>query len=583
MKKEKLILTALVSSAVLCVALSFTGKFSTNALYADTEEQWSHYSAVADGLNRDGIKEYWVSCTSHEHQFTAPTVSAEHIVDKGAPTQDFIDSLPLSDDRLVPTSYRTLYDFENGLVPSVLVGNSLVKIPVISDTDGVDGSKCLDVPVRSGDFMFGLSKDCLDLIFEDTSVNAIAFDAKSTVASQNWRYGTPGGPNGATQPFEHYANGDGINTNWKTFYFTRDMYDAWTDGSYMIKGSTGDAHIYIDNVRTTDTDLYTHRKSYGFETSGVTDASDTSGKIRVPYSNKVLFKAEGAGVVANSGSMDYSIKSEGNRSFHFTKQNGYIAVYMETSIVNAIPGDYVLLDMYSTVGINSYDNNKGITDGSNGAFNRQTPANKWFTLVLNKSTQITNDGRILTLSGSAAGDIYFDNIRGLGSLDDFETAYAFKAGQYGYALDYKTDVTEAAGGTIRDTNKNYTFLVNGAGCSGAEITTEKASSGHHSLKISWSAKGYCALSINPNLLNTYLPAGFSVSFDIWVSGSFTGGTFIGNAVNNHVGSWTTVTLEASNFEYDSGKNSYNGRFSTANYNQAGEFYLDNFKLIAPAA
>ena len=568
---------SLCSVSAITAAASLGGGVATlkhaNAL---ADEVWNHYSAVNATFESNGIKEYWVSCSSHEVRFTEP--SDVTINDNGAPTSDFINALPENDSRVIK-AFDRIYDFENNTVPACFTGNSVVTGTSVT-SNGVDGSKGLEVAVKAGDFEFGLNKDYLDAAFSYSWVKAVAVDAKATTASQNWRTGSVGGEVGKKQPFEGYHTDSGITTSWKTFYFTRAMYDAWDSTSAMLRGSTGAGTVYIDNIRPVDYDVYTNSARFGFETNGF---KESTSPMSVRYGNNIEgLSANGAGLVEGSWSYDYSIKSEGNRSLKFTKQSGYISVSLNKTIINAIPGNHVLLDMYLSGAINSYDNNKGMTDGMNNAFNKQMPAGKWFTIVLDKTTGITTDGRILTFSGSASPNIYIDNIRGASALDEVETGYAFKAGQYGYYVDYKTDTTEAAGSTIRDANKNYSFLVNGANLVSAEVTTEKVSAhSTRSVKFTYSAKGYCALLINPNLLNEYLPKGYTISLDLYVDGSFTGGTAWGNVANKCMGKWGTVTLDESMFEKNT-SNVYNGRFFANNFNEAGSFYVDNIVLNAPA-
>ncbi|MCQ3035616.1 MAG: hypothetical protein MJ248_05340, partial [Bacilli bacterium] len=570
MKNKKLLtlgLSLCTVSAIAALAAVGGGRTIFRHTNALADEVWSHYLAVNPTFDTNGSKEYWISCSTHEVRFTAP--SDVTIEDKGAPSQAFVDGLADDDARLIK-AYSRVYAFEDGVVPTFFTSNSVVASASIGATSGVEGSKCLEVSVKAGDFEFGFDKNYLDAAFANSWVKAVAFDAKATAASQNWRTGATGGEVGSKQPFEGYHTDSGITTSWKTFYFTRAMYENWS--AQMIRGSTGAGTVYIDNVRPVDYDIYSNCGRFGFESNGFKGSSFAEGstEISVRFGNNVQgLSISGAGVVNSSWSYDYNIKSEGNRSIKYTKQSGYTALYLNKSIINAIPGDYVLIDMYSTTGINSYDNNKGICTGMNGAFNKQTPGNKWFTIVLNKTNDITSDGRTLQIQGGAAGDIYFDNIRGASKLDEVETGYAFKAGQYGYYLDYKTDTTETAGNTIRDVNKNYTFMVNGANLVSAEVTSEKVSShSNRSVKFTYSGKGYCALLINPNLLNDYLPKGYTISFDLYVNGSFTGGTAWGNIANKCMGKWGTVTLTEDMFEKNS-SNVYNGRFFANNFNEAG--------------
>lgn len=589
-KKIKLGFLALSLGAVVAtLAVTTTSGNLFNRSDAGSDEVWNHYIGVKATMENRGIKEYWVSCSTHVTQFEAPLSGT--IMDKGAPSLDFINSLTDNDERLIMPFHR-IYDFEDGVIPECIIANNIVTGALITTDGGVEGSKALEVTVKAGDFKFGFDKDYLDAAFASNAVKAVAFDAKSTVASENWRYDTPQGEPSASasQPYEAYSSGNaGVATTWKTFFFTRKMYNSWVDNvSYMIKGSTGVATITIDNVRPVTYDIYDNITQFGFESNCMkSSSSSTFEALRGASANAIT--VSGAGLVADSWGYAYDKKTEGNRSMKFTKQSGYLALSLNTSIINTIPGDYVVFDLYTTSAFNSKTDNLGMATGMNGVVDneKQIPGNKWITLTFKKNCSgtgdITTDGRFLILQGSTACDVYLDNIRGIDKLDDLETAYAFNAGQYGYALDYKTETTETAGGTIRDTNKNYTFLVNGGCCAKTEVTTEKSSTGNKSVKYTWSGKGYCAMFINPLLLNMVLPKGFSVSFDIWASKSFTGGTFMGNAVNSHIGEWTTVTIDASNFEYDATKGNYNGRFSTANYNEAGVFYVDNFQLIAPQA
>lgn len=487
---------------------------------------------------------------------------------------------------------KTIIDFEDSIIPTSFVNNNIVSEVKITN-DGVEGSKSLEISVKAGDFKFGLDKNHLDLLFKDNEVAAVAFDAKASKASQNWRYDTPQGEPSASasQPYEDYEVGAGIATSYKTFYFTRKMYNSWVENeSYMVKGALdGVEKVYVDNFRTVDYDIYNNKKQYGFETNTLKKTAANAVSVRIG-SGKQAMSISGAGVVEDSWSYSYDNKTEGNRSIKFKKQSGYLAIYLDTSIISQIPGDYVVFDLFTTVGFNSTDDNKGMSTGQSGVINNQkpTPNSKWFTLSFKKfksesdKGDITSDGRLLQIQGSPACDVYIDNIRGIDAIDGFESAYAFKAGEYGYGLDYKTEHTEAAGNTIRDVNKNYSFMVNSGACTNAEISMDNVLNGHKSIKYTFSAKKYCALFINPQLLDIYLPKGFSISFDIFSSTSFTGGTLMGNAVNSHIGEWTTVTLTEENFERaSSGNLIYNGRFSQANFNDAGYFYIDNLRLVPP--
>jgi hypothetical protein len=75
---------------VLSVAAFANPKMSN--LVADDATIWNHYTEVKPTLESNGIKEYWVNCTTHEHVFTKPSVDENQIVEKGKPALAFINS-----------------------------------------------------------------------------------------------------------------------------------------------------------------------------------------------------------------------------------------------------------------------------------------------------------------------------------------------------------------------------------------------------------------------------------------------------------------------------------------------------------
>jgi hypothetical protein len=103
MKKSKRLLFLLIASTVVsATAVAFasvSAKRGTRWVSGTDGAIWNHYSAVAPTFEKRGSKEYWVNCSTHESVFSAP--ASENIVDKGAPTREFIDSLASNDSRLV--------------------------------------------------------------------------------------------------------------------------------------------------------------------------------------------------------------------------------------------------------------------------------------------------------------------------------------------------------------------------------------------------------------------------------------------------------------------------------------------------
>ena len=84
----------------MLLGVLFAGKTQiAHNILGSSDEVWNHYTGVDATLEKKGIKEYWVNCTTHESVFSAP--ASDHIVDMGAPSESFINSLPDNDPRLL--------------------------------------------------------------------------------------------------------------------------------------------------------------------------------------------------------------------------------------------------------------------------------------------------------------------------------------------------------------------------------------------------------------------------------------------------------------------------------------------------
>ena len=179
MKKKTNLL--FVGTSLLVVAAAAGTAFSTlkmSGVWGTDDTVWNHYSAVAASLGVRGIKEYWVSCDDHSHQFTAPI--SEHIVNKGAPSREFIDSLDVEDDRLI--EYKRYYDFSDRHLPSFITPNRNVSA-VVAENGRVE------ISVTANDYGVNIGKEYLDIVFADPNVDAIAFDAFSPdEATSNFRH-----------------------------------------------------------------------------------------------------------------------------------------------------------------------------------------------------------------------------------------------------------------------------------------------------------------------------------------------------------------------------------------------------------
>ena len=127
--------------------------------------------------------------------------------------------------------------------------------------------------------------------------------------------------------------------------------------------------------------------------------------------------AKGVQLTNEGHSSDFA--TDGVSSLTFTKNSGYIALYMGQAFTKAVEDSAskkVAFDIYSTVHVNSNGSVNNLTDGKNGNFANQggaLKANTWTTFVLDQNmyTTSSDSGRFLIIQGSSAGTFYLDNFR----------------------------------------------------------------------------------------------------------------------------------------------------------------------------
>lgn len=394
-------LTLLGSS--ICISQTNVLK-NTVAVVHDSNCEWHHYNEVSPSYEDSGCKEYWICCNHSElgPQFTAPT--SGNIVNSTHPS-GFVSSLSTDDSRYM-APYGEPLSFEDGQIPSLISKGPNINSLEVIDTDATDGSRCLKASISGSDYGISFSKNYLDKVFANSSIQAIEFDAKGSKASCNFRHRT----NGSNVCYEINSNGWGIDTTWKRFSFTRDFYNNHKEsGDYMIYGGeyTSGNYLLIDNVRPVTKAL----NSYGFDNGKFTE-SLTASKLETygPSSSIQLFAHSASSGIVTSVGFDYSIKTEGLRSIKYTKANGYMAFFTSSAIRNMLSDTVALsIDVYSTVAANGFTT-QNFVDGVNMKSLGQKVANQWETFTITKS-QMSSDGRFLILQGSTSGDWYFDNIR----------------------------------------------------------------------------------------------------------------------------------------------------------------------------
>ena len=518
--------TAFVVAAVAATAHEGFVKFGKSTDNA----RWNHYAAVAATFDSKGSKEYWVSCESHDHQFVEP--SSTNIVDMGAPSQQFIDSLPSNDDRLVEKTWQVI-SFENdsdiNLISS-LRNNFNVK-EVVDTAGATDGSHALKLTWKdnTGDFM--VAKSYLDKAFADPSVTAVKFDAKGSVALVEMKYvtNTTGASGDVAPRYENKSDaGFGLTTEWKTFAWTRELYNNlvayptqygtikhaffWTN----LGSNYATFEFYLDNIRP----VYNSDTIGGFEggrlVSGSPSFRDFNGTEFLVVENQSGDPTQGSPA---SWGFDYTYKSEGNRSMKFHKPYGKYIFFKSVTMRNTLTSDddYFTVDIRATSAFNTNSSNKGISDGNGVPFfsaNSGTmDGNGWTRLVVKKTN--LNSAKFLQFTASTECDIYIDNIQ-YHSGDDtsFEgNNVTFDNGFYYYrgASKKLADNLMVNSAFYLQTNNSTSYLA---------LSRTRATDGNQSLMFT-KATGSDVNIYFTAVAKAALTNGATLSIDIWTTKSCT--------------------------------------------------------------
>ena len=566
-KNKFLVMGAVIGTTALMVGSVFVSQDPFFKKTAGTDGDWNHYSAVAATLDSKGIKEYWVNCNTHEHQFTAPASGT--IVDQGAPDQAFINSLASNDDRLVDR-YLKGFDFDDGVNPYITIKSGFETLQVV-DGEGVGGSKALRASrSTAGDSFLRISKEYLDAVFANPNVKSLSFAAKAHNPTNNFRHisvdaSYVNNNSNIISCFEINNANWGITTTYKTFYLTRGVYSQMnmSDGNldWFVKfgaGSVLPQYLYLDDIKICTTDYY------DASFNGLENGYWSGTELKNPVLNERSFY--GTGQLENAG-FSYDMKTEGVRSFKFDKLSNYSAYYLGTSMNSSLgENDYITFDMYGTTALNC--SNGAINSGQNHQFLASNfPANKWVTLTMPKS-EITTDGRFLILQGSATGTYYIDNIRVNSAKYSFESNTRTSIfGDYANASHY--DIADSsASNTLRDGTKDYVAIAEWGGWTEIKVVEGIASEGAYSLKLTTTA-GNKPIRIMPAWYDR-MDDDSTFSFDIYTENM----TFTGICASVPKGAWTTITITKAQF----GAN-YRLFDGSTNKFSAGTMYLDNFVLV----
>ena len=569
-KKKLLTLTGVFGITALAFGVILATQAPMLKLAQGTDGQWNHYEGVAATLEQPGIREYWVNCNTHEHQFSAPAGVTP--TEMGAPSASFIKSLPSNDDRLIDRYLKGI-DFEDGVNPYITIKSGFETLSVV-DGEGVGGSKAL-VATRStaGDSFLKMSKDYLDAVFADPNVKSLSFAARAHNATNNFRHISVDAQyvnnnSNIISCFEINNANWGITTTWKTFYLTRGVYSQMNANDsnldWFVKfgaGSVLPQYLYIDNIKICTEDYY----DYTF--NGLENGYWSGTELKDPVINQRSISVASA---TNQG-FDYDVKTEGVRSFTVTKVSGENPFYLSAgmnSLVQAAGDDlYITFDFRGTTALNY--TNEGIRDGNRNqlaCLKANFAANKWQTITIPKSG-VTSDGRFFIIGTSATGQYWIDNIRLNNAQYSFEDQpYTSLFGNYANVSHYAiADSTESD--YLRDHAIDYVFIAEWGSWTSIEVVEGISSDGAYSVRLT-TTQGGKPIRMMPQWVNI-MDDDSVFSFDIYSEDM----TFSGVLSSVTPGVWTTLSFTKAEFKTIASYRPFDSGYS------AGTMYLDNFRLV----
>ncbi|MCQ2742717.1 MAG: hypothetical protein MJ239_05400 [Bacilli bacterium] len=593
-KKTLYLGSALLLSAGLTAVVGIAtanGGALPNLADGPSNEVWNHYAAVEAGTTQRGIKEYWVSCDTHETVFTAPTEGT--ISDKGAPSQAFINRLPANDARLVKQLGKI--DFEDASDLN-LFENTIGTLAIVESADATSGNKVLQVtPNSGGSIKWTLKDSVLDKLFADPSVHSIAFDARGEAANGNFRRNSTG--SNITYEIDDQGRA-GLKTEWKTFYFERGMYDQYVASkaggknvAVLVSDGNATNKVFFDNIRICQY-APEDMQYQGFEGGSVFKASDTDYRVSGYARTATTFPTSKSNydLYITGDAADFTVShtteivSEGRRALKIEHTGlSPVTIRLNAEFANNANADGIMFDVYwDGTGTGRTEINFAAQVGmSKIAQNHNLYSGCWSTGVMPKSAITTQTGayyEFLKLGGSQCnGTFIIDNIRPYYATEGFEAAgVATSSSNVEISSNIAPDSQFKMGSNRRDKN-DHVFYINGNGASASScITDEFYTQGTKSFKyVHEGTNTNFNIYVNKAMYGDKLDAA-GVSIDVL---TFDGKIerFMGNQTVNPDGEWHTYTIT---------KEQMNTLRATTHYclaynasAKAGTYYFDNLRFL----
>ena len=363
--------------------------------------------------------------------------------------------------------YADTLSFDDGVLPTYMTkAGDTESISVVE----LDGNKVLQIKLKTTakNPWMNVPIEFLASFFEGTDVAHIAFEAKTGSSKiGDFRRATYQ-ESASAFGYVAYENNDGFNgidTTYKTFFFTREDYNYWivngkTEELFIraIGLESGDS-IYVDNIRPATQEEY-ELMMYSFGSGGVRDYKDpTTGKYELHFRSPLATIADQTfNMKLGSGNQFTNIGyvedgTDGNRAFQFTKEAGNVQIHfpsnkMGYTTIVAKTG-YYAVDIY-------------IPAESDATFTYHEEA--WADAKVTKGAWNTFYGKgnnVVTWTDTTGGTYLIDNIRSI-SQEEYENALPAEIPNFYKAVVGGTDGNGAINGITLNasthTNASTTIL-----------------------------------------------------------------------------------------------------------------------------
>ncbi len=325
--------------------------------------------------------------------------------------------------------YADRMSFEYAGVPSFFKAGDTTESLSIVNVDTTDGSKALQVKNKADGTAPALivTREFLASFFEDSTVEYVAFDAKSELGNYNNFRRVTLRSNGSFAADCYVADlvfnsvpTTGIrNDAYKTFYFSRADYNAWinegvTEQRIIASGGiAGGDSFYVDNIRPVTAAVY-EADVYSFEGDGVrvNDAGQTLLMYTPKSGSDWSFNFQlGEGKAFTNVGYTNELVTDGIRALTFTKEAGVVNINFNSSkqaysdIVTKT--NFYAVDVYVSEGV-SYTSNGEIV-----------PNGDWNTIYVTGTNSVA-------LSDTTGGTYVIDNIRSVTALEYSEAIMQYE-------------------------------------------------------------------------------------------------------------------------------------------------------------